>query len=85
VGWIVWVLNGETDLALETLDRSLDIEPADPEALYVKGQILWCGAGDPVTAATLFEQVLDTSGLPDEVVAQVEVDLELTSAGESCG
>lgn len=84
VGWIVWVLNGETQLALSTIDRSLELVPSDPETLYAKGQIVWCGAGEPASAADLFEQVLATDRLPDEVVAQVEDDLELARAGEPC-
>ena len=84
VAWITWVGNGETELALRVIDRAIETAPASTEALYVKGQIVWCGAGNPAAAVPLFEQVLSSSSLPDEVRAQVETDLELASSGEAC-
>jgi tetratricopeptide (TPR) repeat protein len=84
VGWLVWVLNAETDLALSTLDQALTMDPANPETLYVKAQILWCGAGDPAQAVPLFQQVLSSNTLEDEVASQVQTDLELASAGQDC-
>lgn len=85
VGWLVWILNGETELALTTLDQALSIDPAASETLYVKGQILWCGAGRPDEAVDLFEQVLANPELDPSVVDQVRTDVELASAGEACG
>jgi cytochrome c-type biogenesis protein CcmH/NrfG len=84
VGWMVWILNDETDLALSTLDQALVIDPANPETLYVKGQILWCGAGRPAEAVPLFQQVLDSDVLEPEVEDQVTTDLELAAAGQDC-
>jgi tetratricopeptide (TPR) repeat protein len=84
VGWLVWILNGETDLSLSTLDQALTIDPTNTETLYVKGQVLWCGADNPEEAAPLFEQVLASEGLAPEVVTQVETDLALAAAGETC-
>lgn len=84
VGWLVWLLNGEVDLAISTVDRALEVNPDNTEAVYVKGQLLWCGRGDAVDATALFEQVLATPGLPDDVVEQVGVDLERAAAGEAC-
>jgi tetratricopeptide (TPR) repeat protein len=84
VGWIVWLLNGETDLALSTVDRSLELDPDDPETLYVKGRITWCGSGDADAAAALFERVLAIPDLPDDVVTQVSQDLEQAASGASC-
>ncbi|MGF1665839.1 MAG: hypothetical protein ACFCVC_06165 [Acidimicrobiia bacterium] len=84
VGWMVWILNDETDLALSTLDQALILEPANPETLYVKGQILWCGADRAIEAVPLFQQVLDSNVLDPEVAAQVSTDLELASSGQDC-
>jgi tetratricopeptide (TPR) repeat protein len=84
VGWLVWILNDETDLALSTLDRALTIDPANPETLYVKGQILWCGAGLAAEAVPLFQQVLDSDLLEPEVADQVSTDIELASSGQEC-
>lgn len=84
VGWMVWVLNQETELALSTLDQALAIDGSNPETLYVKGQILWCGAGSPDQAVPLFRQVLDSGGLDQAVVDQVETDIALAEEGEPC-
>jgi tetratricopeptide (TPR) repeat protein len=84
VGWMVWTLNGETDLALSTLDKALEIDASNPETLYVKGQILWCGAGKPDEAVPLFEQVAAIADLPSEVLDQVRTDLQVAKAGGAC-
>lgn len=84
VGWLVWILNDETDLALSTLDQALTIDPANTEALYVKGQILWCGAGLAAEAVPLFQQVLASDLLEPEVADQVSTDIELASSGQEC-
>jgi len=84
VGWLVWALNGETDLALQTLDRAIEAGPGDPLPMYVKGQILWCGQGETAQAVELFRQVLATDGLDPAVVAQVEDDLAIAEAGGAC-
>ncbi len=84
IGWLVWVLNGEGELALRTLDRALEVEPTNPLPLYVKGQILWCDAGDTEAALALFRKVLSTDGLEAEVVAQVEDDIAIAEAGGAC-
>ncbi len=84
VAWMVWLQQEEPTLALELIDRSLDLLPANPEALYVKGQLLWCGAGDAAAAIPLFEEVIDSGSLPPEVMEQIQSDLAAASAGESC-
>lgn len=84
IGWLVWALNGEGELALQTLDRALEVEPSNPLPLYVKGQILWCDAGDTEAALALFRQVLSTEGLEAEVIAQVEEDIAIAEAGGAC-
>jgi hypothetical protein len=84
VGWIAFVSTGNTDAALQTIERSLDIDPANSETLYIKGQIMWCGAGDAITAIDLFEAVLQAEDLPDEVRAQVTDDLGVARQGIPC-
>lgn len=84
LAWIVWSGNGEAELAVGLLDRALEARPGDPEALYVKAQVLWCGLSDSAPAVVLFEQVLSSPGLDQAVVEQVEADLALARTGGGC-
>ena len=85
VAWIVWVGNGLTDLALQTVDQALAAAPDNTEAAYVKAQIVWCGTDDPEAAVPLLESVLASDQIDDEVRAQVRTDLELAGSGQGCG
>jgi tetratricopeptide (TPR) repeat protein len=84
VAWIAWLSNGDTLTALSTLDQSLRIDPTNAETSYIKGQILWCGAGETTEAIELFETVLRAPDLPDEVRDQVTDDLDAAVAGVPC-
>ncbi|MFP5333207.1 MAG: hypothetical protein ACLGHX_12725 [Acidimicrobiia bacterium] len=84
IAWITFIGNGEVDLALQVIDRALEAAPGSTEAMYVKGQILWCGADDPIRAARLFETVASSSELDPEIRTQVEADLAAAVAGEAC-
>lgn len=84
LAWIGWLSNADTGQALSTLDQSLRIDPANAETVYIKGQILWCGAGDATEAIALFETVLRAPDLPDEVRAQVTGDLDAARSGTPC-
>ena len=84
VAWIVWVANGLTDLALETVEKALNADPDNVEASYVKAQIVWCGLGDTDTAVPLLETVLASPLIDDAVRQQVLGDLELAQAGRGC-
>lgn len=84
LGWIVWVGNGETELGLGLLDRALEADPSNLEALYVKAQLTWCGLGDAAGAVPLLEKVASSSELEDAVRAQVESDLAAARAGKGC-
>lgn len=44
------------DLALEYINRSLEIEPENPIYLNVKGLLIWQGKGDKFTAKPLIEK-----------------------------
>ncbi|HVR33628.1 MAG TPA: tetratricopeptide repeat protein [Acidimicrobiia bacterium] len=84
IAWITFVGNGEVELSLDVIERAIEAAPASTEARYVKGQILWCGAGDDVAAVSLFEQVLASDQLDDATRAQVEADLAAAAAGAPC-
>ena len=84
IAWITFVGNGEVDLALQVIDRAIAATPASTEAIYVKGQILWCGSGDAAAATELFEQVLTSDQLDAMTRGQVEADLARASNGEPC-
>jgi tetratricopeptide (TPR) repeat protein len=84
LGWMVFDGNGEIDLGLELIDRGLRLVPDDAFALYLKGQILWCGKNDPAAAADLFRSVLTSPGLDPEVSQRVEADLSAVTNGEAC-
>ena len=84
IAWITFVGNGEVELALQVIDRAIEATPASTEAIYVKGQILWCGSGDAPAATELFQQVLASDQLDGTTRSQVEADLALASTGEPC-
>lgn len=84
IAWITFVGNGEVELALQVIDRAIEATPTSTEALYVKGQILWCGSGNASAATELFEQVLVSDQLDATTRGQVEADLALASNGEPC-
>ncbi|MGF1617422.1 MAG: cytochrome c-type biogenesis protein CcmH [Acidimicrobiia bacterium] len=84
LGWMAYDGNGEVDTAITLLDEALQISPGLPGALYLKGQVLWCGAGENGRAVELFEQVLGDRELEGDTRSLVESDLALASAGEPC-
>ena len=84
LGWMAYDGNGEVDTALTLIDSALDIDPASQAALYMKGTILWCGAGDNDAAAAIFTELLDDPDLDDSSRPQIESDLDQASTGEGC-
>ena len=84
LGWMAYDGNGEVNTATDLLDQALAINPGSPVALYLKGQVVWCGRGDNAAASDLFRQVLDTPDLTVETEAQVREDLDLASSGAAC-
>jgi tetratricopeptide (TPR) repeat protein len=84
VAWMVWLQTGDPAIPLELIDRSLSLVSPNPEAGYVKAQLLWCGQGEAAAGAELMRQVLDGGGLPEEVIDQIEADLAAATAGEEC-
>ncbi|MGH8944866.1 MAG: cytochrome c-type biogenesis protein CcmH [Acidimicrobiia bacterium] len=84
LAWMAFDGNGEVDAAMSLLDQALAIDPESALALYLKGQVLWCGANRPAQAAELFREVLDLGGLEGELRNRVEVDLEAANQGEQC-
>jgi cytochrome c-type biogenesis protein CcmH len=84
LGWMVYDGNGEVDLGLTLIDNALEIAPDDPFALYLKGRVMWCGQGDEEGAASVFDEVLASPALDDQVREQVEADLAVASSGGDC-
>lgn len=84
LGWMAYEGNGEIETSLSLFDRALEIDPASQAAVYLKGTVLWCGAGDAESARDLFSTLLDDPGLPDESRLQVEDDLAGLDAGQEC-
>jgi cytochrome c-type biogenesis protein CcmH/NrfF len=84
LAWMAYDGNDEIDTALTLLDQALALDPESPIALYVKGQILWCGVDQPEEAVGLFQAVIDSGGLEDELRGEVEANLESARRGEAC-
>lgn len=83
LGWMAYDGNGEVETALALLDEAMTIRTT-PMALYLKGQVLWCGANRPDEAVDLFREVLDSGGLEGASRSQIERDLTLAGRGEAC-
>ncbi|MBW3619023.1 MAG: tetratricopeptide repeat protein [Actinobacteria bacterium] len=62
LGWIV-ASDGEIDLAVELLERSLRIAPDDPEATWFLANIRLYGQGEAAEATALLEPLLDRDDL----------------------
>jgi cytochrome c-type biogenesis protein CcmH len=84
LGWMAWDGNGAIGPAIGMFDQALAIDAASTTARYLKGQVLWCGAGDVVAAADLFTAILADSDLADDTRVRVEADLSATNEGLSC-
>jgi tetratricopeptide (TPR) repeat protein len=85
LGWMAWLSDAAPDDAIGLFDQALAIDPSSSTALYLKGQVLWCGSGEDERAAELFRHVLEDSELADDARAQVEADLEAVESGAGCG
>ena len=84
LGWMAWDGNREANAAIGMFDQALAIDSASSTARYLKGQVLWCGAGDTTGAAVLFEEALNDPSLGDDSRAQIEADLEAVTNGVAC-
>lgn len=84
LGWMAWEGNQEVEAALGMFDQALTIDPDSSTALYLKGQVLWCGAGDTQQAHELFARVASQADLPEESLDVVQQDLEAVRNGEDC-
>jgi cytochrome c-type biogenesis protein CcmH len=85
LGWMAYDGNGEKVTAIQLLDEALEIDPDSQTALYLKGQVLWCGNSDFATAEVLFGRILKDPDLPGDSRSQVETDLAAVQAGSKCG
>jgi len=84
IAWIAWLSTGNAEGALDTIDRSLQIDPANAESIYIRGQILWCGLDDRQGAISQFQRVITAGDLTEDVLEQVQSDLETAQSGQSC-
>lgn len=84
LGWMVWDGNAEADAAVELFDQALAVDGQSSTAMYLKGQVLWCGLGDMEQAASLFEEVLTNPDLGQDARAQVESSLDAVNSGVEC-
>jgi cytochrome c-type biogenesis protein CcmH len=84
LAWMAYDGNGEVEAAIALFDQALEISPDSEAAQYLKGQVLWCGAGESEEASDLFRSVLDNEGLDPSTRREVEADLELVTSGEGC-
>jgi cytochrome c-type biogenesis protein CcmH len=84
LGWMVWDGNAEAAAAIDLFDQALGIDGGSTTARYLKGEVLWCGLGDTVQAASLFEEVLADPDLSDDARAQVQTALDGVNSGEGC-
>ncbi len=81
---MAWEGNEAVDAALGMFDQALAIDPDFSTALYLKGQVLWCGVGDVQQAEALFEQVVSQPDLPEQSADVVQADLAAVRNGETC-
>jgi tetratricopeptide (TPR) repeat protein len=84
LAWMAYDGNGEIEAAIALFDQALAISPDSEAAQYLKGQVLWCGAGEYEAASDLFRAVLDNEGLDPSTRDEVEADLALVASGEGC-
>ena len=84
LGWMAWDGNGEVEAAIGLLDQALTVDPDSTTAMFLKGQVLWCGVGDATAAADLFSDVLADPKLPEDSKSLVGSELEAVSSGEPC-
>lgn len=84
LGWMAWVGNSEVDAAIGLFDEALGIAPQSTTAMYLKGQVLWCGAGNTGAAEDLFLAVLDDPDLSGSARTDVAADLDALRSGASC-
>lgn len=83
-GWMVYDGNDEVELAIELLDRALELRPDFALAGYFKAQVVWCGAERTEEAIGLFEAVLSNPDLPEDARADVEAARQAAAAGQGC-
>jgi cytochrome c-type biogenesis protein CcmH len=71
LGWTVYQL-GETDLALEYVRRSLEVEPGRPESELYLGTIYLYGYGDAEAALPLLQGIAARDDVPPDIRASVD-------------
>jgi cytochrome c-type biogenesis protein CcmH len=84
LGWMAWDGNRAADPAIGMFNEALAIDASSTAARYLKGQVLWCGTGDPDAAAALFADLLQSEDLAADTRARVEADMSAAGEGLAC-
>lgn len=82
VGWITYLTLGRADLAAQLLERSLERQPGDPEALWFLGTVQLDGLKDAKAAAATLARLRDLPGLNGAQRRQVDGLLRTARAAE---
>lgn len=77
IGWIIYQ-DGESELAADYVERSLEINPGLPEAELYLGLIYLYGLADPGSAVPLLEKVALNPDLPAEIRDQVATAISVS-------
>ena len=75
LGWILFT-QGRAELAAPLLDRSRELDPQDPEAVWFQANLLLYGQDDPAPAVPLLEGLLRRDDLGDTQRSDVETALQ---------
>jgi tetratricopeptide (TPR) repeat protein len=84
MGWMTFE-SGEPELARDSIERALQLDPAYGEGRYFLGLVLLCGLGQHQQAAAVLEEVRALPELPAELRPDVDQALDLARTGASCG
>jgi len=81
---MAWDGNREVETAIGLFDQALNIDSGSTTAMFLKGRVLWCGAGESNAAVELFSAILADPELPEDSKALVGSSLAAVSSGEPC-
>jgi tetratricopeptide (TPR) repeat protein len=84
MGWMSY-RSGQPELALESIERAIVLDPSYGEGRFFLGLVQLCGLGEHEAAAATLEEVLALPDVPAEVRPEVEQALELARSGGTCG
>ena len=83
MGWMSY-RSGEPELAVDSIERAIELDPSYGEGRFFLGLVQLCGLGDHEAAVATLEGVLALPDLPAEVRPEVEESLALARSGGAC-